>query len=189
MGCCNGEGTRVNSFALVSYLPDPLGNFLDRLRSELVHECHAKAHVTILPPRPLNCGSEAAWRFLQEHLRDFQPFVVELGSVEIFPVTQVIYLSVETGHAELKRLHASLNTDGLSFDEPFVYHPHLTLAQDLEPAEVQPVYHKAATRWREFSHARSFVVERLTFVQNTLENRWTDLHVTDRASGLQVRPV
>src|SRR5579872_2290857 len=122
MGSCNGGG-QVNSFALVSYIPQPLAGFLDRLRAELVQECHARAHVTVLPPRPLPCNTEEAWRALQAGVQDFQPFLVDLGPVEIFPVTQVIYISVLSGHAELKRLHAMLNTGQLAVEEPFVYHP------------------------------------------------------------------
>ncbi len=187
MGCCNGEGTPVNSFALVSYLPEPLGSFLDRLRSELVYECHAKAHVTVLPPRPLYCPPEDAWQTLQTRLQDFQPFLIELGKIEIFPVTQVIYLSVKTGHAELKHLHSTLNTGKFAFEEPFEYHPHVTLAQDLESSEVSAVFDRAVARWAEFKHPHSFVVDRLTFVQNTLENRWTDLHGCALVNGVPAR--
>jgi 2'-5' RNA ligase len=176
MGCCNGEGNQINSFALVSYLPDPLGGFLDRLRAELVADCKAKAHVTLLPPRPLLSSADEAWRELVDGIHNFEPFRVELGRVEIFPVTQVLYLSINAGHAELKRLHQALNRGCLGFEEPFTYHPHVTLAQELEPYQVAEACELAAARWREFKYARSFTVDRLTFVQNTLENRWTDLH-------------
>jgi 2'-5' RNA ligase len=172
---CNGAGTRINSFALVSYLPDPLAGFLDRLRADLVQECHAKAHVTVLPPRPLGCRSEEAWEQLRTSLQDVQPFRVELSEIEIFPVTQVIYLSIGPGHAELERLHRKLNSGLLEFAEPFSYHPHITLAQDLAPASVPGTAAIAARRWSEFQHERSFTVDLVTFVQNTLENYWTDL--------------
>ena len=175
MGCCNGEGSSVNSFALVSYLPDPLAGFLDRLRNELVRHCESRAHVTVLPPRPLNVSPDEAWRELVDGLHDVEPFQVELGRVEVFPVTQVLYLSVNAGHNELKRLHNALNHGRLRFEEPFTYHPHVTLAQDLESHQVAAAMELANTRWREFNHSRSFTVDRLTFVQNTLENRWTDL--------------
>jgi 2'-5' RNA ligase len=175
MGCSNGGGTAVNSFALVSYLPDPLAGFLDRLRSEFDEECHAKAHITLLPPRPLVCDASQAWQTLLQRLQDVHPFPVELGAVEVFPVTRVIYISVKTGFAELKRLHAALSCGQLAFEEPFSYHPHLTLVQDLEPPQVAEAFRKTEARWRDFSGARSFLVDRLTFVQNTLENRWTDL--------------
>src|ERR1700679_3176310 len=70
---CNGEGTPVNSFALVSYLPSPLAGFLNGLRKELVCDCQAKAHLTVLPPRPIVCPSDTAWSQVLRTLQDFQP--------------------------------------------------------------------------------------------------------------------
>jgi 2'-5' RNA ligase len=178
MGCSNGGGSPINSFALVSYLPEPLAGYLDRIRTDLVTECHAKAHVTVLPPRPLGCAIEEAWREILEGLQDFQPFRVELGQIEVFPVTQVVYLSVNAGHAELKHLHEALNTGCVAFEEPFEYHPHITLAQDLEPATFAAAVELAESRWRDFTGVRWFEVDRLTLVQNTLENLWKDLQVS-----------
>jgi len=175
MSGCNGEGTRINSFALVSYLPEPLAGFLDRLRSDLVRECHAKAHVTILPPRPVSGPIESAWDQLRAGLQDFQPFRVELKSIEIFPITQVIYVSVGPGFAELERMHSATNAGQLAFQEPFPYHPHITVAHEIEPDFVATAAEIARSRWREYSDTRSFIVDRLTFVQNSLENRWLDL--------------
>jgi 2'-5' RNA ligase len=175
MDGCKGEGSRINSFALVSYLPEPLGGFLDRLRSELVRESHAKAHLTLLPPRPILCPADEAWQELKARLQDFPPFRVELEDIEIFPVSQVIYVSVGLGRAELERMHYKLNAGGVEFREPFSYHPHVTVTQDLEPETVAAAAETAARCWREFPHRRDFLVDRLTFVQNTLDNRWIDL--------------
>lgn len=176
MSGCNGEGAGINSFALVAYLPSPLGAFLDRLRKELVCECRAQPHLTVLPPRPLLCPPEDAWKELTARLQEIPPFLVELGDVQVFPVTQVVYLSVIAGGAELKRLHTMLNTGRLAFEEPFEYHPHVTLAQDLEAGGVAASAEVARARWREFPQRRGFTVDRLTFVQNTLGNLWIDLN-------------
>jgi 2'-5' RNA ligase len=175
MDGCSGQGISVNSFALVSYLPEPVAGFFDNLRRELVSGCHAKAHVTVLPPRPLSCSPEEAWETLKENLQDFSAFQLELGEIRIFPITQVVYVSVGHGYRELERMNTALNRGQLQFVEPFHYHPHLTLAQDLQPDEVSQVFEIARRRWREFAHPRDFTVDRLTFVQNTLENRWQDL--------------
>jgi len=177
-----GRGGDVNSFALVSYLSDPLAGFLTRLRCDLVPRCLAKAHVTVLPPRPLSSSREEAWQELQLGLQEFQPFRLELGEIAIFPGFQAVYLSIEAGYQELERMHAALNTGRLAYEEPFQYYPHLTLAQELAPQELAAAMELAAARWREFPHSRGFMVEKLTFVQNTLENRWTDLAAMDLAS-------
>jgi len=186
MSGCNGGGVGINSFALVSYLPPPLGGFLDRLRTDLVCDCQAKAHLTVLPPRPLNCPPEEAWRELASALQEVAPFLVELGDVEVFPESQVVYLSVAVGGMELKRLHSDLNAGRLWFQEPFDYHPHVTLAQDLDNGAVAAATDLARARWREFRQWRSFVVNRLTFVQNTLENRWVDLNGFRLTSGVRI---
>jgi 2'-5' RNA ligase len=172
----------LNSFALVSYLSDPLAAFLNRLRCDLVPDCVAKAHVTVLPPRPLKGSPEEAWQDLRQGLQHFQPFCVELGEIAVFPGLQAVYLSIESGRHELESMHARLNTGGLAYQEPFPYYPHLTLAQELPPPELAAAMELAAARWREFPHPRGFTVDRLTFVQNTLENRWTDLAAVDLAS-------
>jgi 2'-5' RNA ligase len=173
----NGGPTRINSFALVAYLSDPLAGFLNRLRTDLVPGCHAKAHVTVLPPRPLSASPQEAWSEIEKHLQEVAPFRVELADVEIFPATNVIYLSVSAGNLELRRLHRLLNTGPCAFREPFSYHPHLTLAQELEPGQVAGALETTRQRWREFSDRRGFMVENLTFVQNTIDNRWTDLNL------------
>ena len=186
MSSCNGEGAGINSFALVSYLPEPLAGFLERLRKELVTECRSKPHVTILPPRPLECSTEEAWTAMRAGLADFQPFHIELGSIEVFPVTNVVYLSVTHGGGELRFLHDRLNAGCLAFEEPFAYHPHLTLAQDLDPADVAALTATAVARWRDFVHPRSFDVDQLTFVQNTFANRWTDLRSLRLAGAVRI---
>ena len=188
----NGEGAfspgaiGINCFALVSYLPDPLAQFLDRLRTDLVDDGHAKAHVTVLPPRPFPCPVDDAWSEVSNALQDFQPFHVELGEIEIFPVTQVVYLSVKTGGGELKRLHRALNRGRLAFREAFDYHPHVTLAPDLELARSAAAAELAARRWREFAYARGFQVDKLTLVQNAPANRWIDLRGCRLAGAVRI---
>jgi hypothetical protein len=49
------------------------------------------------PPRPLAGTPEQAWGELRERLVEFAPFEIELGGVEIFPETQVIYIALAAG--------------------------------------------------------------------------------------------
>jgi 2'-5' RNA ligase len=166
---------RINSFALVTYIPEPLAGFLDRLRQELVPNCFLRAHATILPPRPLTSSPEAAWEAIRGLAPQFAPFEIELTGVDVFPVSDVIYISISSGSAELKRIHEAMNVDGLRFQESFAFHPHLTLAQDLQPDEVDELTRVARARWAEYPFARSFRGEKVVFVQNTRRNEWLDL--------------
>jgi len=175
MDCPPSGAERINSFALVCYLPGALGAFLDRLRSELVVSCHARSHVTVLPPRQLYSPESLATRQIADYVPECAPFAIDLGSVEVFPETKVIYLGLSCGNERLRCMHDSLNSDFLGFPEPFVYHPHVTLAQGLHPSDVVEATKLATARWSEFQHSRSFQVETLTFVQNTSTNHWLDL--------------
>jgi hypothetical protein len=47
---------RLNVFALVIYIPGPLGLYLDELRRDLVPDYDPHAHVSVLPPRTLAAG-------------------------------------------------------------------------------------------------------------------------------------
>ncbi len=72
-------------------------------------------------------------------------------------------------------MHATLNSGPLQFDEPHRYHPHVTVAQGLQPDQVAGILETSRRRWAEYRGARGFEVEAITLVQNTLENRWVDL--------------
>ena len=165
---------RINSFALVSYIPEPLAGFLDRLRQELVPNCFLRAHVTVLPPRPI-ADHEQAWRAIQQLAQCFSPFEVRMTDIEVFPVSDVIYVEVGKGNEQLRQMHDALAADGLGSEEQFAYHPHVTLAQDLKPDELDELVTVARTRWAEFGFDKSFCAEKLVFVQNTRGNDWVDL--------------
>jgi 2'-5' RNA ligase len=166
---------RINSFALVSYIPEPLAGFLDRLRQELVPNCFLRAHVTILPPRPISSSPEAAWELVRLLAPRFQPFEVELSAVEVFPVSDVIYVSIGAGSRQLSGMHESMNVGGFGYLEAFPYHPHVTLGQNLKSDEVDELARVARERWAKFSFAKSFRVEKVFFVQNTRREQWIDL--------------
>src|SRR4051794_39189880 len=134
---------RLNVFALVIYIPDPLGRFLDDLRRELVPGCNPHAHVSVLPPRPLAVDWQVASQQVKECAESWAPFEIVLDRIRIFPVTNVIYLELGAGAEEMYRIHAATNTDALAFAEPFTYHPHITLAQEIAPADVEAVYERA----------------------------------------------
>lgn len=162
-------------YALVIYLPHPLGAFLDDLRIELVPGCNPHAHVSVLPPRALPGDPDAAIAEAQRTLAGFTPFEIQLGGIEKFARTDVIYITVEDGAEQLREMHRSLNAGALAFEEPFAYHPHITLAQEIEPDGVQALCEKAALRWREYAGPRSFVAKNAVFVRNTRPNHWIDL--------------
>jgi 2'-5' RNA ligase superfamily len=165
---------RLNVFALVIYIPGPLGKFLDDLRRKLVPGCNPHAHVSILPPRPLPVEWPTASNQVRSVIDRWVPFEIELTSVEIFPVTDVVYIEVGDGAAELRRMHVAMNTGPLEFQDPFPYHPHITVAQELHPEKVTATHELAQRLWSEFRGPRRFPAEHAVFVQNS-SGIWIDL--------------
>ena len=175
MQCGPPDTHRINSFSLVSYIPGRLGGFLTDLRRELVAGCVAQSHVTLLPPRPLFIESGAAEEELREQVAAFAPIRIDISGVSFFEQTAVVYADVGEGRDELLYIHSALNTGSLHFDEPFSFHPHITLAQGITAEDLPKLYATAVRRWKEAALATSFIIDTLTFVQNTVENRWIDL--------------
>ena len=166
---------RINSFALVTYIPEPLAGILDRLRQELVPNCFLRAHVTTLPPRPLSATPEAAWERIRMLAKQFPPFDIQLGGIEVFPASDVIYIQVASGSEVLQQMHDAMNVEPLLYREEFPYHPHITLAQHLKSDEVDELVHVARDRWAECAFPKTFRADRVVFVQNTRRDEWLDL--------------
>ena len=180
------EADVVNSFAVVTYIPDPLASFLHAVQKEIAPSYQSvRAHVTVLPPRPLplEIGAEFAGEQLREQTLRVPAFVIEATGVEVFRDTSVIYLAVGAGRVELERMHGLLNSDGLAHAEPYPFHPHITVAQGLAPERLRGAVELTRRRWEEYSLERSFPVETFTFVQNTIQNEWIDLAEFTLAPG------
>jgi len=172
---CSGDD-EPNCYALVTYVPEPLGSFLNRLRKELEPNGNGpRAHVTLLPPRPVQGTGEEALRLIETLYSSLPIFTISIGDVRIFPVSNVVYLEIVSGREMLNVLHQFLNCNILTFKEAFPYHPHLTIAQNLTREESEVIAGKVQERWQSWQGERSFKVESVAFVRNTSGNRWTDL--------------
>jgi 2'-5' RNA ligase len=171
----SGEGSAINSFSLVVYVPQPLAGFIERLRQEIQPGCTARTHLTLLPPRLLEIPLDQIASQLEAGLRNQSTFRVELCDVLVFPVSQAVHLSLGAGWAEANHIHETLNRGDLYHRELFEYHPHVTLAQDLDPGNAAAVAELAKQRWQAYSGNRDFAVDHLTLVQNRVECGWTTL--------------
>ena len=152
----HSERSRWGCLALVSYVPGPLGAVLDRLRHPPVGSTNPKAHVTLLPPRPLRAPIEAASFAIREILQEFPPFQIELSGIRRFPETNVIYLDIAAGHSALHALHKSLNSGLLADAEAFEFLPHLTLSGPLSAEVSEEVRLDIEKAWDAVPLDRSF---------------------------------
>ncbi|HUI84437.1 MAG TPA: 2'-5' RNA ligase family protein [Candidatus Binatia bacterium] len=163
-------------YAVVAYVRSPVGIFVEELRRELhPAHTHADAHVTVLPPRPLNGTQAQALELLTEVCQQATPFEVTMGDVESFvPLTPTVFIRVARGAYRMRELHDRLNRDALYFNEPWPYMPHLTIAKMDNVEEASKVLEVARQRWREYAGSHTVRIGSLTLVQGVGE-RWMNL--------------
>ncbi len=164
-------------YALVAYLTNPAGGFVENLRRELHPDLpHLAAHLTILPPRPLQGTENSALQVLERICGGEEPFEVALGEVETFiPVTPTVYIRVDGAAAQMSELHSKLNAEALAFQEEWPYIPHLTIVKMSSETAAQTAFQIARERWAHYSGSRRILLERLTFVREDAQNCWVDL--------------
>jgi hypothetical protein len=164
-------------YALVAYLKNPAGGFVENLRRELHPDLpHLAAHLSILPPRPLQGSESSALQVLERICGHEEPFEVTLGDVETFiPVTPTVYIRVQGAAAHMSELHCKLNTEALAFQEEWPYIPHLTIVKMSAEQPAQTAFQMARERWARYSDSRRILLERLTFVREDVDNHWVDL--------------
>src|SRR5258708_9521880 len=143
---------RNQRYALVAYVRNPVGEFVESLRQEPHPELpHLAAHVTLLPPRFLRSDEPAALETLQHVCKEVEPFEVSLGEVETFiPVTPTVFIRVAHAAYRMRELHDRLNIGSLACQEQWPYMPHLTIVKMCAEDQAQYAYRLAPTRWAEF---------------------------------------
>jgi 2'-5' RNA ligase len=164
-------------YALVAYVRNAVGEFVENLRQELHPDLpHLPAHVTILPPRWLKGGEIAALETLEDICSQAEPFEVTLGDVETFvPVTPTVFIRVAHAAHRMRELHDRLNTQALACTEEWPYMPHLTIVKVSTEELAQQAYIFARDRWAMFVGSRHIPLSELTFVREQEQNRWVDL--------------
>jgi 2'-5' RNA ligase len=152
---------------MVTYVRNPVGEFVEQLRRELHPTMpHLAAHLTILPPRELTGTEAAALEFLEEACGQIVPFSVELGDVETFlPTTPTVFIEVRHAAYRMRELHDQLNAKGLRCEESWPYIPHLTILKTETDEQARAACAVARERWTQFPGKRQVHVEELMFVR------------------------
>jgi 2'-5' RNA ligase len=163
-------------YAVVAYVRNPIGRFVEALRREMHPEYpHLPAHITLLPPRCLNGSEDAALETLEQICSSVEPFEVSMNGVESFcPVTPTVYIQVKET-AKMHELHDRLNSGIFRCEEQWQYRPHLTIVKLATDELAQAAFEKSLKRWASYRGPREITVDELTFVREGPNNRWIDL--------------
>jgi 2'-5' RNA ligase len=163
-------------YALVTYLRNPVGEFVEQLRRELhPATAHMAAHLSILPPRELQGSEASALEFLEEACSHIVSFCVDLGDVETFlPKTPTVFIEVKRAALHMRELHDQLCGRALSCEESWPYTPHLTIVKTERDEDARAAYAIAHERWKEFRGKRQVQVDELMFVREN-DGIWEDV--------------
>lgn len=151
-------------------VPEPWGSRLDRARKEAGDPLAAliPSHVTLLGPTDIDPSTLPA---IEAHLAEVAsrrpPFPVRLRGTGTFrPVTEVVFVAVAAGISEFELLAAGVREGSLERELHFPYHPHVTVAQDIDEAGLD----------RAFSGLSDFVarfpVNHFVLFSRDADSRW-----------------
>jgi len=130
-------------------IPEPWGSQLVQHRIEAGDPLAEQVppHVTLLPPTEILNGDLPE---VEKHLRTVAArhaaFELHLRGAGTFrPVTDVVFVMVSRGISECEQLQADIRNGPLVRELHFPYHPHVTVAHDVTPAELDAAYERLGT--------------------------------------------
>lgn len=118
-------------------IPEPflgeLGAYRERFGDPLAHAI--VAHITLVPP--LDLADEAHLGDVLAHLErtaaTLAPFPLVLAGAGTFrPVSPVVFVPIAEGEAEVRQVEAAVRRGPLDRPLVFPFHPHVTVAHDLD---------------------------------------------------------
>lgn len=99
-------------------------------------------HVTLLPPTAIEPSDlPDVEKHLEEVARHGQPFVMHLAGTGTFrPTTPVVFVQVARGVADCEVLESAIRRGPLERDLHYPYHPHVTVAHDIDDEGLDAAY-------------------------------------------------
>lgn len=125
-------------------VPDPLGSLLTEWRVKvgdpLAHLI--PPHVTLLPPTDISgFESDDVHDHLLAAAARHAPFQIHLAGTGSFrPVSQVVFVTVAEGISPCELLASDIRSGLLRRPLDYPYHPHVTIAHDVEPEMLDVAY-------------------------------------------------
>jgi 2'-5' RNA ligase len=125
-------------------LPEPHASVIRRWRGRSgdAHGAVIPPHVTLLPPTSVHRDAlDDAIAHLREVATEVEPFSMQLGGTDSFrPTSQVVFVQVVNGMVECKQLESAIRRGPLDRPREFPFHPHVTVAHDVDAAALDAAY-------------------------------------------------
>jgi 2'-5' RNA ligase len=130
-------------------IPEPYTSELQGWRERLgdPNAADIPPHVTLLPPTELSTDDLAPVEaHLQEVAQQHPSFTMHLrGSGTFRPISPVVFVPLVQGIGECEQLEVAVRSGPLLRDVRFPYHPHVTVAHDVEDAMLNRAFLDLAT--------------------------------------------
>jgi 2'-5' RNA ligase len=130
-------------------VPEPFGSELQGWRESFGDPLASAipTHVTLLPPTVVD---DPALARVEAHLAAVagrqQPFEIHLRGTGTFrPVSPVVFVALAEGIAHCERLESVVRSGPLQRDLSFNYHPHVTVAHQLDDDVLDEAFDKLAS--------------------------------------------
>ncbi len=121
---------------VVVAIPEPWVSHLTDLRLRLGDLAGSRipAHITLMPPTPVARDARAD---VIDHLRAIAarhaPFRITLSGTDSFrPISNVAFMTLTEGANACTDIAEEIRSGPLDHEARFPYHPHVTLAQDVD---------------------------------------------------------
>ncbi len=110
-------------------------------------------HITLLGPTVVESGElDAVAGHLAEVAESIDPFVLHLrGTGSFRPVSPVVFVQVAQGHTQCERLESGIRSGPLAQDLRFTYHPHVTVAHDIDDESLDRAFAEMADYEAQFT--------------------------------------
>jgi 2'-5' RNA ligase len=166
------EGRVVRTIGVAVGIPEPWGSQLDEHRAASGDPMAAfiPAHLTLLGPVVVDSSASTAAK-IEDHLATVaagrSAYQLHLRGAGTFrPVTQVVFVAVAAGISECEQLAADIRSGPLECELRYPYHPHVTVAHDVNPMALDKVFEELAT-----FEAR-FPVDGFTLYEHGVDGHW-----------------
>jgi 2'-5' RNA ligase len=160
----------VTTIGILLDIPEPYGSELrDRRASYGDDQAEfVPTHVTLLPPTEVD---DEVLPEIEEHLGKVagatSPFRMLLAGTGTFlPVSPVVFVQISRGLAECEALEAKVRDGVLERELQFPYHPHVTVAHDLDEPSLELAMRDLADYQAEFD------LDRLKLYEQCPEGNW-----------------
>jgi 2'-5' RNA ligase/8-oxo-dGTP pyrophosphatase MutT (NUDIX family) len=171
---------------VIARLPEPLGIHVQAWRRALRDPTRERIvpHLTLVPPQTVaERDTDRAVALVERAASEAVPFLVELdGAATFLPDSPVAFLVVREGGPALQALEVALQASPLD-RRTHPFHPHVTVTQDLPPAEIEAAARDLA------GFRASFPVREVALMRQDRDRVWRPLASVPVGASTAIREV